>query len=145
LLLAPGTDFAALDLTQKRAKMKTILEEKIKSIEDDAWKLMFKERESAIKDAVEPVVGIIEVRLTELDDYVEGHDVLCFHLVSLPLVPLFWYRNLRYARLVAKDYVGPALESSSYGSLAWSGVCLLPPVSPSFLTFLESGFIMEAL
>jgi hypothetical protein len=102
LLLAPGTDFDALDLTQKRAKMKTILEEKIKSIEDDAWKLKFKEHEFAIKDAVEPVVGVIEVRLTELNDYVEGHDVLCFHLISLSLVPLFWYRNLRYARLVGK-------------------------------------------
>lgn len=28
-----------------------------------------------------------------------------------------------------KDFVGTALESSPYGSIAWAGVCLLLPVS----------------
>lgn len=30
-----------------------------------------------------------------------------------------------------KDFVGTALESSPYGSIAWAGVCLLLPVSTS--------------
>jgi hypothetical protein len=76
--------------------MKTILEEKIKSIEDDAWKLKFKEHEFAIKDAVEPVVGVIEVRLTELDDCVEGDDVyFLFYVFISYLSPLFHYFGIR--------------------------------------------------
>jgi N-terminal domain of NWD NACHT-NTPase len=35
----------------------------------------------------------------------------------------------------AQDYVGQALEASIYGSLAWSGVCLLLPVSNSFCIY----------
>jgi hypothetical protein len=63
LQLALGADFHTLDLTQKRVKMKTLLEEKIKSIEDESWKLRFNEHEFAIKDAVGRVAGVIEVRL----------------------------------------------------------------------------------
>lgn len=33
----------------------------------------------------------------------------------------------------AKDYVGSALETSPYGSLAWGGICLLLPVSVALL------------
>src|SRR5438045_1916667 len=32
----------------------------------------------------------------------------------------------------AKDYVGTALESSSYGSITWAGGCVLLPVSAAF-------------
>jgi N-terminal domain of NWD NACHT-NTPase len=35
----------------------------------------------------------------------------------------------------AQDYVGQALEASVYGSLAWSGVCLLLPVSYNFCLY----------
>jgi hypothetical protein len=61
--LGIGTHLPGLHLTQKRAKMKTILEEKIKAIEDESWKVRFNEHEFAIKDVVESVVGVIEVRL----------------------------------------------------------------------------------
>jgi hypothetical protein len=90
--LAIGTDFPALALKQKRAKMKTILEEKIKAIEDGAWRVKFKEHEFAIKGAVERVVGVIEVRLRNL--MITLRAMMLYVLVSsLSLVPVILYSS----------------------------------------------------
>ena len=75
---------------QRREQMKVLLKRRIKEIEEGEWKLKYKGHELAVKDLVEPVVGVLDF---------------------------------------AQTYVGTALESSPYGSLAWAGVCVLLPVS----------------
>jgi hypothetical protein len=72
--------------------MKTILEEKIKAIEDGAWRVKFKEHEFAIKGAVERVVGVIEVRLRNL--MITLREMMLYVLVSfLSLVPVILYSS----------------------------------------------------
>jgi hypothetical protein len=60
LVASSGALFSGLGKIQRRDQMKAVLENKIKEIEKDTWKLKFKNHELAVKDLVEPVVGIID-------------------------------------------------------------------------------------
>jgi hypothetical protein len=55
----------------------------------------------------------------------KGHELAVKQLVEPVTSTIEW----------AQDYVGQALEASVYGSLAWSGVCLLLPVSYDFCLY----------
>jgi hypothetical protein len=56
----------------------------------------------------------------------KGHELAVKQLVEPVTSIIEW----------AQDYVGQALEASVYGSLAWSGVCLLLPVSYNFCPYM---------
>jgi hypothetical protein len=52
--------FSGLEKIKRREQMKILLAEKIKEIDEGEWKLKFKDHELAVKDLVEPVVGVID-------------------------------------------------------------------------------------
>ena len=52
--------FSGLEKIQRCQQMKVLLDQKIKEISEGKWKLKFKDHELAVKDLVEPVVGVID-------------------------------------------------------------------------------------
>jgi hypothetical protein len=58
---ASSVGFSGLGKVQRRQQMQVLLDQKIKDVEEGAWKLLsFKNRQVLVKDLVKPVVGIIE-------------------------------------------------------------------------------------
>jgi hypothetical protein len=52
--------FSGLGKIQRCQQMKALLAKKIKEIDEGEWKLKFQDHELAVKDLVEPVVGVID-------------------------------------------------------------------------------------
>jgi hypothetical protein len=69
-----------------------------------------------MKDALQRKID--EVKSKEWKHTFKGHELVVKKLVEPVASIVEW----------VQDYVGQALEASVYGSLAWSGVCLLLPV-----------------
>lgn len=46
--------------TIERRQMKLIIDQKIKEADDGTWKLRFKDHELAVKDLIQPIVGVVE-------------------------------------------------------------------------------------
>ena len=57
---APAIAFSRLGKVQRCQQMKVLLVQKIKELDEGEWKLKFKDHELAVKDLVEPVVGVID-------------------------------------------------------------------------------------
>jgi hypothetical protein len=58
-IASSATTFSSSTKVQRCQSMSTLLEKKIEEIEKGEWKLRFKDHELAVKDLVEPVVGVM--------------------------------------------------------------------------------------
>jgi hypothetical protein len=58
---ASSVGFSGLGKVQRRQQMQVLLDQKIKDVEEGAWKLLsFKDRQVLVKDLVKPVISIVE-------------------------------------------------------------------------------------